>query len=102
MTQSRGRRDALREVTVRYGLAVVGERHHVPAVTLERAVLQIPVRRWLGPTATPVTVRRAASDNGEELRSRRPAAIVWSGCLLGLDHRGAYLYFPPEARFRSR
>ena len=32
---------------------VVDECHHVPAVTFERAVRQIPVRRWVGLTATP-------------------------------------------------
>ncbi len=40
-------------MTSRYGLVAVDECHHVPAVTFERAVRQIPVRRWLGLTATP-------------------------------------------------
>jgi superfamily II DNA or RNA helicase len=53
MAQSLARRDDLPEVTSRYGLVVVDECHHVPAVTFERAVRQIPVRRWLGLTATP-------------------------------------------------
>ena len=38
---------------LRYGLVVVDECHHVPAVTFERCVRQLPVRRWLGLTATP-------------------------------------------------
>jgi len=53
MVQSLARRDDLEEVTERYGLVVVDECHHVPAVTFERAVRQIPVRKWLGLTATP-------------------------------------------------
>jgi hypothetical protein len=53
MVQSLARRGDLEEVTERYGLVVVDECHHVPAVTFERAVRQLPVRRWLGLTATP-------------------------------------------------
>jgi superfamily II DNA or RNA helicase len=53
MAQSLARRDDLANITARYGLVVVDECHHVPAVTFERAVRQIPVRRWLGLTATP-------------------------------------------------
>ena len=53
MAQSLARRGDLIEATSRYGLVVVDECHHVPAVTFERAVRQIPVRRWLGLTATP-------------------------------------------------
>jgi superfamily II DNA or RNA helicase len=53
MVQSLARRDDLAEVTACYGLVVVDECHHVPAVTFERAVGQMPVRRWLGLTATP-------------------------------------------------
>jgi superfamily II DNA or RNA helicase len=53
MAQSLARREDLAEVTSQYGLVVVDECHHVPAVTFERAVRQIPVRRWLGLTATP-------------------------------------------------
>jgi len=32
---------------------IVDECHHVPAVTFERAVREMPVRRWVGLTATP-------------------------------------------------
>lgn len=53
MAQSLARRDDLEELTAKYGMVVVDECHHVPAVTFERAVRQIPVRRWLGLTATP-------------------------------------------------
>lgn len=45
---------------------MAGTARHTP-----RAGQENPVRHWLGPTATPATVRRAASDNGDELRSRR-------------------------------
>jgi superfamily II DNA or RNA helicase len=53
MVQSLARRDDLAELTSRYGLVIVDECHHVPAVTFERAVRQIPVRRWVGLTAIP-------------------------------------------------
>ena len=53
MVQSLARRDDLPERTAGYGLVIVDECHHVPAVTFQRAVGEIPVRRWLGLTATP-------------------------------------------------
>lgn len=53
MMQSLARREDISEVTASYGFVVVDECHHVPAVTFERCVRQIPVRRWLGLTATP-------------------------------------------------
>ena len=53
MAQSLARREDLNEISNRYGLVVVDECHHVPAVTFERCVKQICVRRWLGLTATP-------------------------------------------------
>ena len=53
MVQSFARRDDIAEITAGYGLVIVDECHHVPAVTFERAVRDIPVKRWLGLTATP-------------------------------------------------
>jgi superfamily II DNA or RNA helicase len=53
MVQSLSRRDDLHEFAAGYGLVIVDECHHVPAVTFERAAREIPVRRWLGLTATP-------------------------------------------------
>jgi superfamily II DNA or RNA helicase len=53
MVQSLARRDDIGDVTSGYGLVIVDECHHVPAVTFERAVRDIPVKRWLGLTATP-------------------------------------------------
>jgi superfamily II DNA or RNA helicase len=53
MVQSLARRDDLRELTSDYGLVVVDECHHVPAVTFERVVRQISAPAWLGLTATP-------------------------------------------------
>ena len=53
MVQSLARRDDVAELTPGYGLVIVDECHHVPAVTFERAVREIPVRRWVGLTATP-------------------------------------------------
>ena len=53
MAQSLAGRDDLEGVTERYGFVIVDECHHVPAITFERAVRQIPAKRWLGLTATP-------------------------------------------------
>ncbi len=53
MIQSLARRDDISELTVGYGLVIVDECHHVPAVTFERSVREMPVRRWVGLTATP-------------------------------------------------
>lgn len=53
MAQSLSRRDDLEELTHGYGLVIVDECHHLPAVTFEAFVKRIPVRRWLGLTATP-------------------------------------------------
>jgi superfamily II DNA or RNA helicase len=53
MAQTLAQRDDLPELTARYGLVIVDECHHVPSVTFERAVREIPVRRWVGLTATP-------------------------------------------------
>jgi superfamily II DNA or RNA helicase len=53
MIQSLARRDDLAELAAAYGLVIVDECHHVPAVTFERVAREIPVRRWLGLTATP-------------------------------------------------
>jgi superfamily II DNA or RNA helicase len=51
--QTLARRNDLTELLAGYGLAIVDECHHVPAVTLDRAIRQLPIRRWLGLTATP-------------------------------------------------
>lgn len=51
--QTLSKRTDVGEVTAAYGLVIVDECHHVPAVAFENAVRQIPVRRWLGLTATP-------------------------------------------------
>ncbi len=53
MMQSLARHEDISEVTAGYGFVIVDECHHVPAVSFERCVRQIPVRRWLGLTATP-------------------------------------------------
>jgi superfamily II DNA or RNA helicase len=51
--QTLSRRDDIAALTGGYGLVVADECHHVPAAAFEQAVKQIPVRRWLGLTATP-------------------------------------------------
>lgn len=51
--QTLSKRTDVSEVSAAYGLVIVDECHHVPAVAFENAVRQIPVRRWLGLTATP-------------------------------------------------
>ncbi|HUP73323.1 MAG TPA: DEAD/DEAH box helicase family protein [Acidimicrobiales bacterium] len=53
MVQSLARREDLATFSAGYGLVIVDECHHVPAVTFERAVREIAVRRWVGLTATP-------------------------------------------------
>jgi superfamily II DNA or RNA helicase len=86
MAQSLSRREDLGEITAEYGFVIVDECHHVPAVTFERVVRQIPVRHWLGLTATPyrrdhleklITMycgaerHRMSGDQGEHLRVER-------------------------------
>jgi superfamily II DNA or RNA helicase len=51
--QTLSRRDDIADLTATYGLIIADECHHVPAAAFEQAVRQIPVRRWLGLTATP-------------------------------------------------
>ena len=51
--QTLSRRGDIAALTAGYGLIVADECHHVPAAAFEDAVRQIPVRRWLGLTATP-------------------------------------------------
>ncbi|MGH3665860.1 MAG: TOTE conflict system archaeo-eukaryotic primase domain-containing protein [Egibacteraceae bacterium] len=53
MIQSLTRRDRPDELLGVYGLVVVDECHHLPAVSFEACVRHVPVRRWLGLTATP-------------------------------------------------
>lgn len=53
MIQSLTRRDRPDELLGAYGLVVVDECHHLPAVSFEACVRHVPVRRWLGLTATP-------------------------------------------------
>ena len=51
--QTLARRDDASEVFAGYGLVVVDECHHLPAVTFERCVRAAANRRWVGLTATP-------------------------------------------------
>src|SRR5580693_6502139 len=51
--QTLARRDDIASLTAGYGLIVADECHHVPVAAFADAVKQIPVRRWLGLTATP-------------------------------------------------
>jgi superfamily II DNA or RNA helicase len=53
MIQSVARRECPAELFERYGLIVVDECHHLPAVSFEACVRDAPTRRWLGLTATP-------------------------------------------------
>jgi superfamily II DNA or RNA helicase len=53
MIQSLARRDDRSIVFERYGLVVVDECHHLPAVSFAACVEQARTRRWLGLTATP-------------------------------------------------
>ncbi|MHB1511469.1 MAG: TOTE conflict system archaeo-eukaryotic primase domain-containing protein [Acidimicrobiales bacterium] len=51
--QTLARREDAAEVFDGYGLVVVDECHHLPAVTFERCVRSATNRRWVGLTATP-------------------------------------------------
>jgi superfamily II DNA or RNA helicase len=53
MLQTLARKDDIAALTNGYGLVIADECHHIPAAAFEHAVKQIPVRRWLGLTATP-------------------------------------------------
>jgi superfamily II DNA or RNA helicase len=51
--QTLARREDAADVFDGYGLVVVDECHHLPAVTFERCVRSATNRRWVGLTATP-------------------------------------------------
>jgi len=51
--QTLARREDAAGVFAGYGLVVVDECHHLPAVTFERCVRGASARRWVGLTATP-------------------------------------------------
>jgi superfamily II DNA or RNA helicase len=51
--QSLSRQEDLAEVFDGYGLVIVDECHHLPAVTFERSVRTATNRHWVGLTATP-------------------------------------------------
>ncbi|MCP4965401.1 MAG: DEAD/DEAH box helicase, partial [bacterium] len=53
MIQTVARMDRPRELFDQYGLVVVDECHHLPAVSFEACVREASTRRWLGLTATP-------------------------------------------------
>ena len=53
MIQTLARRDDSASTFSDYGLVVVDECHHLPAVSFEACVRNAPSRRWLGLTATP-------------------------------------------------
>lgn len=53
MIQSLARLDSPAELFAQYGLVIVDECHHLPAVTFETCVRNAPTRKWLGLTATP-------------------------------------------------
>ena len=53
MLQTLARRENVGELTADYGLVVVDECHHVPAVAFENSIKQVSARCWLGLTATP-------------------------------------------------
>lgn len=51
--QTLARREEPADAFEGYGMVIVDECHHLPAVSFERAVRKAPNRRWLGLTATP-------------------------------------------------
>ena len=81
--QTLSRRDDIAALTSAYGLIIADECHHVPAVAFEDAVKQIPVRRWLGLTATPTDPRKlaytASADTVRRQSSQSKAATDQAG-----------------------
>jgi superfamily II DNA or RNA helicase len=77
--QTLAKRTDLAELSAAYGLVIVDECHHLPAVAFDQAVRQIPVRRWLGLTATPY--RRDGLDQliVQQCGPIRPASRTTSG-----------------------
>ncbi len=53
MIQSLARHERPEELFANYGLVIVDECHHLPAVSFESCVRTAPTRRWVGLTATP-------------------------------------------------
>jgi superfamily II DNA or RNA helicase len=53
LLQTLARKPHPEPLTRGYGLVVVDECHHLPAIAFEQVVRRIPARRWLGLTATP-------------------------------------------------
>ena len=51
--QTLARHDDPASFIARYGMVVVDECHHVPAISFEKVVRDAPVRYWIGLTATP-------------------------------------------------
>jgi superfamily II DNA or RNA helicase len=100
--QTLSRRDDVAELTAGYGLIVADECHHVPAAAFERAVKQIPARRWLGLTATPY--RRDKLDDLIAMQVgpvRHTIALsrdtAGQGTLLGTGRPTPVLYVHPTA-----
>ena len=59
LLQTLARKPDAEPLTRGYGLVVVDECHHLPAIAFEQVVRRIPARRWLGLTATPYPRRSA-------------------------------------------
>ena len=68
MAQSLARREDLADATARYGFVVIDECHHVPAVTFERAVRQIPASAVARAHGDAVSARWTPGDDGDVLR----------------------------------
>ena len=77
--QTLARRDDLAELLADYGLVIADECHHLPAATLERAVRQLPTRRWLGLTATPYRRRSSFPAQWGPERAEHVAAPTVGG-----------------------
>jgi len=87
--QTLARRDDAAEIFCGYGLVVVDECHHLPAVTFERCVRAATNRRWVGLTATPRRrdglegilhmqlgpTRHTMSDDGTTVLTRRDLVV---------------------------
>ena len=107
MVQTLARRDDIWALTAGYGLVVVDECHHVPAVTFEHMVRQIPARRWIGLTATPYRRDRLDDLIGLQLgpvrhtmRAPEPGTLE-EAAAIGITPEPILVMHPTSFRYRG-
>jgi len=70
MIQSLSRKDGVADVVAEYGLVIVDECHHLPAISFERVLSEVRARYVVGLTATPRRPDRPPADDPHADRSR--------------------------------